>query len=86
LHRLAAVRPRPASPIFQGDLIVPQRVRAPQPAFSAALIAYVEAHGEDDTIKNELCRTVPFPTRCTSTWSATWPTWRTGSAGEKTRR
>jgi len=57
----SAVEPRPGSPIFQGERIVPQLVRAPQPAFSAALIAYVEAHYDDDAIKNELCRTVPFP-------------------------
>jgi hypothetical protein len=57
----SAVEPRPGSPIFQGNRIVPQLVRAPQPAFSAALIAYVEARYEGDDIKNELCRTVPFP-------------------------
>ena len=32
-----------------------------QPAFSAALVAYVEAHYDDDAAKNALCRTVPFP-------------------------
>ncbi|MDP1742036.1 NAD(P)-binding protein [Polaromonas sp.] len=57
----SAVEPRPVSPIFQGARIVPQLVRAPQPAFSAALIAYVEAHYEDDAAKNALCGTVPFP-------------------------
>ncbi len=57
----SAVEKRPAVPIFQGDRIVPQLVRAPQPAFSAALVAYVEAHYDDDAKKNELCATVPFP-------------------------
>ena len=57
----SAVEKRPAVPIFQGDLIIPQLVRAPQPAFSAALVAYVEAHYDDDAKKNELCATVPFP-------------------------
>jgi hypothetical protein len=57
----SAVEPRPDSAIFQGDRIVPQLVRAPQPAFSAALIAYVEAHYPDDATKNALCATVPFP-------------------------
>jgi NAD(P)-binding Rossmann-like domain len=57
----SAVDPRPAIPIFQGDLITPQLVRAPQPAFSAALIAFVEANYEGDTAKNALCATVPFP-------------------------
>ena len=57
----SAVERRPAVPIFQGDLIIPQLVRAPQPAFSAALVAFVEAHYDDDAKKNELCATVPFP-------------------------
>ncbi len=57
----SAVEKRPAVPIFQGDRIIPQLVRAPQPAFSAALVAYVEAHYPDDAAKNALCETVPFP-------------------------
>jgi hypothetical protein len=57
----SAVEPRAAVPIFQGNRIVPQLVRVPQPCFSAALIAYVEAHYPDDAAKNALCRTVPFP-------------------------
>jgi hypothetical protein len=57
----SAVEPRAPQPIFQGDLIVPQLVRVPQPCFSAALIAFVEAHYPDDAAKNALCRTVPFP-------------------------
>jgi NAD(P)-binding Rossmann-like domain len=57
----SAVEPRPIQPIFQADKIVLQLVRLPQPAFSAALIAYVEAHYEGDAQKNRLCGTVPFP-------------------------
>jgi len=57
----SAVTPRPTQPIFQGDLIVPQLVRVPQPSFSAALVAYVEAHYSDDATKNSLCQPVPFP-------------------------
>ena len=57
----SAVEPRPLQPIFQGDKIVVQLVRLPQPAFSAALVAYVEAHYEGDKQKNGLCGTVPFP-------------------------
>jgi hypothetical protein len=57
----SAVEKRPAVPIFQGSDIVLQLVRVPQPAFSAALVAYVEAHYDDDTKKNQLCATVPFP-------------------------
>ncbi len=57
----SAVEKRPAVPIFQGDLIIAQLVRVPQPAFSAALVAYVEANYEGDEAKNKLCTTVPFP-------------------------
>ena len=57
----SAVEPRPLQPIFQGERIVLQMVRLPQPAFSAALIAYVEARHDTDKAKNALCGTVPFP-------------------------
>jgi NAD(P)-binding Rossmann-like domain len=57
----SAVEKRPVQPIFQGKKIVPQLVRVPAPTFSAALIAYVEAHYADDATKNQLCTTVPFP-------------------------
>jgi hypothetical protein len=57
----SAVELRDPEPIFQGDRIVLQAVRLPQPAFSAAVTAYVEAHYADDTQKNRLCATVPFP-------------------------
>ena len=59
----SAVEPRPTQPIFQPDKIVLQVVRIPQPTFSAALIAYVEAHVEGDQAKNRLCAPVPFPNR-----------------------
>jgi hypothetical protein len=57
----SAVDPRPTVPMFQDGLITPQLVRVPQPAFSAALVAYVEAHYADDATKNALCNPVPFP-------------------------
>ncbi|WP_296692348.1 FAD/NAD(P)-binding protein [Rhodoferax sp.] len=57
----SAVEKRPIQPIFQGDKIVPQLVRVPLPTFSAAMIAYVEAHYDDDATKNQICGTVPFP-------------------------
>lgn len=63
----SAVAPRPVQPIFQDGpkgRIVLQLVRLPQPAFSAATIAYVEAHDEaypDTASKNAVCATVPFP-------------------------
>jgi len=57
----SAVERRPPEPIFQGDRIVLQLVRAPGPTFSSALVAYVEAHYDDNELKNELCATVPLP-------------------------
>jgi NAD(P)-binding Rossmann-like domain len=60
----SAVEPRAMPPIFNGKTIVLQLVRAPLPTFSAALIAYVEAHYPDDAedvTKNKLCGNVPFP-------------------------
>jgi len=57
----SAVEKRPTLPIFQGNKITPQLVRIPLPTFSAALVAYVEAHYESDAQKNQLCTPVPFP-------------------------
>lgn len=57
--RLAAARGQP--PIFQPGRIAPQLVRLPQPAFSASLVAYVEAHYDSDRERNRLCTPVPFP-------------------------
>jgi NAD(P)-binding Rossmann-like domain len=57
----SAIDFRPTQPIFQGDRIVLQIVRMPQPAFSAAVTAFVEAHCGDDADKNRLCGSVPFP-------------------------
>ncbi len=57
----SAVEPRPTQPVFQGDKIVLQLMRLPLPAFSAALIAYVEAHYTDEKDKTRLCSPVPFP-------------------------
>jgi hypothetical protein len=59
----SAVERRPAVPIYQSGRILCQLVRAPQPAFSAALVACVEARYPDDEAKNALCLTVPFPDR-----------------------
>ena len=57
----SAVEPRARQTIFQPNKIVLQVVRAPLPTFSAAVIAYVEAHYPDDTVRNKLCADVPFP-------------------------
>jgi NAD(P)-binding Rossmann-like domain len=57
----SAVRRRPVQPVFQGDRIVLQMLRLPQPAFSAALTAWVEAHHDDEEQQNRLCGPVAFP-------------------------
>jgi hypothetical protein len=50
-------------PVFEGNTITPQTVRAYQPVFSASHIAHVELHYSDDQKKNELSRVVPLPNR-----------------------
>lgn len=57
----SAVPPRPSVPVFQDGLITPQMIRVPQPAFSAALTAYVEANYETDAQKNAFCGPIPLP-------------------------
>ena len=47
--------PRPAQPIFQADHIILQYVLSPLGPLSAAMIAFIEAHNDDEAIKNELC-------------------------------
>ena len=56
-----AVERRPVVPQFQGDRITLQMIRVPQPAFSAALTAFIEANFDDDETKNALGRPVPLP-------------------------
>ncbi len=53
-------------PIFQGDVITPQTVRAYQPVFSAAVIAYVEANYDTEAEKNKRCQVVPLPNHHTN--------------------
>jgi len=53
--------PKPLRPVFDGERMTLQMVRVCQPTFSAALIGWVEAHRDDDAVKNELCRPVPGP-------------------------
>lgn len=50
-----------AEPVFQPGRIVPQMIRLPQPAFSASLIAYLEAHYDSDEKRNELSKPFPIP-------------------------
>jgi len=57
----SAVDRRPTIPIFQDGLITPQMARMPQPAFSAALIAFIKAHYPDDAAKKALCAPIALP-------------------------
>jgi hypothetical protein len=57
----SAVVLRPIIPLFNGATITLQFIRTVQPTFSAALTAYVEAHFDDETEKNEICTVVPLP-------------------------
>ncbi|WP_310474814.1 hypothetical protein [Sandarakinorhabdus sp.] len=56
-----AVERRPPVPVFQPGRIVPQMIRLPQPAFSAAMIAWVEAHVDSEAAQNALTTAVPLP-------------------------
>ncbi len=47
--------------VFSGDHISLQAVRTCQPAFSAAVIAHVEAAYADDDTRNAFCGPVPYP-------------------------
>lgn len=47
--------------VFDGNTITLQNVRACQPTFSSALIAYIEANYESDAKKNSFCRPIPYP-------------------------
>lgn len=51
----------PPTAIFDGDRIALQTVRTCQPAFSAAVIAHVEAAYPDDDTRNAYCEPVPYP-------------------------
>lgn len=67
----------PARAIFEPGRIVLQQVRHLSPCFNAALVAFVEAHRDDDTERNRLCRPNPYPATIDD-----WPrmvsrTWRT---------
>ena len=57
----SAIQPPPGLPVFDGDRINLFMVRTCQPTFSAALIAYVEAHVDDAAHQNALCGVVPSP-------------------------
>lgn len=49
------------TPVFAGNKITPQFVRAFQPTYSAAFIAHVESDFDGDEQKNKLCGVIPMP-------------------------
>lgn len=57
----SAIPNREIKPVFDGDTITPQTVRAYQPVFSAAFIAHVELGFRSDAVRNQLCAVVPLP-------------------------
>lgn len=58
----AGIPARPTTPVFDGERITLQWVRACQPTFSAALIGHVEATVDDEREKNLLCPPIAPPT------------------------
>ena len=53
----------PNVPTFESGRINLQQIRAGEPLFSAAFIAYVESALHEDELKNALCRPVPLPSK-----------------------
>jgi hypothetical protein len=65
------IPPVPPVPVFAGDTVNLLPIRLCQPAFSAALVGWVESHITDDAEKNALCQVVPFPDVPTD-WIRMW--------------
>ena len=57
----AGLRTKPTRPVFNGDLITLQQIRACQPVFSAALAGYVEATCDGDARMNRNCPAIRYP-------------------------
>ncbi len=58
----AGIPTHPATAVFEDDRITLQWVRTCQPAFSAALIGFVESTFTDEAVKNRICTPVVPPT------------------------
>jgi hypothetical protein len=58
----AGIPTHPSTTIFDGDQITIQWVRTCQPAFSAALIGFVESTFTDEDSKNRICTPIVPPT------------------------
>jgi hypothetical protein len=58
----AGIPTHPSTTVFAGDRITIQWVRTCQPAFSAALIGFVESTITDEELKNRICTPIVPPT------------------------
>jgi hypothetical protein len=58
----AGIPTHPSTVVFAGDQITIQWVRTCQPAFSAALIGFVESTFTDEELKNRICTPIVPPT------------------------
>jgi hypothetical protein len=67
----SAIQPLPGLPVFDGARINLFMVRFCQPLFSAAVIAFVESHVDDDAGRNALCAVVPSP-EVPRDWMSMW--------------
>ena len=67
----------PPVPVFGPGTIVIQQIRQASPTFNAALIAFVEAHRDDDEEKNRLCPAVQVASRIEDWGPLMGPTWAT---------
>lgn len=67
----SAIQPPPNAPIFEGEVIHLQMVRTCQPLFSAALVAWLEAHVEGNAARNAMARPIAGPERPVD-WLRMW--------------
>jgi hypothetical protein len=74
------LRDAPPVPIFSPGRIVLQQVRHNSPTFNAALLAFVEAHREDDEEKNRLCPPNAYASDTAGYARLLARTWRTEGA------
>ena len=81
-HGLSNAAP---TPVFKRGRIVLQQVRQNSPAFNAALIAFVEAHRNEDAEKNRLCPPNPYPSSIHDWPGLSRRTWQVEQDGRASR-
>jgi putative NAD(P)-binding protein len=72
----AGLRTNPARPVFSGNSITLQQIRACQPVFSAALTGYAETLPGDDARKNQICPANRYPSAAVDWIPVTCTAWR----------